>query len=172
MRSLRLRDGRWLARGRRAKAGSDLLPGGRALFCEFILHLIPKAVAKRSHLPGSGRREGQIKAFGGKLSFREFYHQSRPRSLFSDQDQLPYSLKAFRLRIDFPREYPLKPPTLRFTTKIYHPNVSEDGLVCLPLVSKDNWKPYRKIYQGRVGLAQERGRGRRGLLDQVVVGVL
>ncbi|GAB1286509.1 Ubiquitin/ISG15-conjugating enzyme E2 L6 [Apodemus speciosus] len=62
-------------------------------------------------------------------------------------DQLPYSLKAFRLRIDFPREYPLMPPTLRFTTKIYHPNISEDGLVCLPLVSTENWKPYRKVYQ-------------------------
>lgn len=62
-------------------------------------------------------------------------------------DQLPYSLKAFRLRIDFPREYPLKPPTLTFTTKIYHPNISEDGLVCLPLISKENWKPYTKTYQ-------------------------
>ncbi|XP_052038794.1 ubiquitin/ISG15-conjugating enzyme E2 L6 isoform X2 [Apodemus sylvaticus] len=62
-------------------------------------------------------------------------------------DQLPYALKAFRLRIDFPREYPLKPPTLRFTTKIYHPNIREDGLVCLPLISPENWKPYRKIYQ-------------------------
>lgn len=62
-------------------------------------------------------------------------------------DQLPYCLKAFGLRIDFPREYPLKPPTLRFTTKIYHPNISEDGLVCLPLISTENWKPYTKAYQ-------------------------
>lgn len=67
--------------------------------------------------------------------------------MFLLPDQYPYSLKAFRLRIDFPREYPLMPPTLRFTTKIYHPNVSEDGLVCLPLISAENWKPSRKIYQ-------------------------
>lgn len=62
-------------------------------------------------------------------------------------DQLPYGLKAFQVRIDFPREYPFKPPTLRFTTKIYHPNVREDGLVCLPLISNENWKPYTKPYQ-------------------------
>ncbi|KAK7822325.1 hypothetical protein U0070_014424 [Myodes glareolus] len=62
-------------------------------------------------------------------------------------NQAPYNLKAFRLRIDFPREYPLKPPTLKFITKIYHPNVSEDGLVCLPLISIKNWKPYTKTYQ-------------------------
>lgn len=62
-------------------------------------------------------------------------------------DQLPYRLKAFHLRMDFPREYPLMPPTLRFTTKIYHPNISEDGLVCLPLISTENWKPYTKAYQ-------------------------
>ncbi|XP_038193036.1 ubiquitin/ISG15-conjugating enzyme E2 L6 isoform X3 [Arvicola amphibius] len=63
------------------------------------------------------------------------------------QEQPPYNLKAFRLRIDFPREYPLKPPTLKFITKIYHPNISKDGLVCLPLVSIGNWKPYTKTYQ-------------------------
>lgn len=74
-------------------------------------------------------------------------------------DQLPYRLKAFGLRIDFPREYPLKPPTLRFTTKIYHPNISEDGLVCLPLISTENWKPYTKAYQGRVGPTQAAGEG-------------
>nr|XP_006989703.1 ubiquitin/ISG15-conjugating enzyme E2 L6 [Peromyscus maniculatus bairdii] len=62
-------------------------------------------------------------------------------------DQPPYHLKAFRLQIDFPREYPLKPPTLKFITKIYHPNISEDGLVCLPLISIENWKPYTKTCQ-------------------------
>lgn len=36
---------------------------------------------------------------------------------------------------------------MRFTTKIYHPNISEDGLVCLPLISTENWKPYTKAYQ-------------------------
>lgn len=58
---------------------------------------------------------------------------------------------------------------MRFTTKIYHPNISEDGLVCLPLISIENWKPYTKTYQGRVSLAQKGDPWRRGLLDRVVV---
>ncbi|CAH6788422.1 Ube2l6 [Phodopus roborovskii] len=62
-------------------------------------------------------------------------------------DQPPYNLKAFHLQIDFPREYPLRPPTLKFITPIYHPNISEDGLVCLPLISTENWKPYTKTCQ-------------------------
>lgn len=62
-------------------------------------------------------------------------------------DKPPYHLKAFNLRIDFPKEYPFKPPTVTFTTKIYHPNVSESGQVCLPLLSKENWKPYTKTCQ-------------------------
>ncbi|XP_015333436.1 ubiquitin/ISG15-conjugating enzyme E2 L6 isoform X2 [Marmota marmota marmota] len=61
--------------------------------------------------------------------------------------QPPYNLKAFNLRIDFSKEYPFKPPTVKFTTKIYHPNVSESGEVCVPLLSKENWNPYIKICQ-------------------------
>ncbi|XP_066107646.1 ubiquitin/ISG15-conjugating enzyme E2 L6 isoform X2 [Saccopteryx bilineata] len=59
----------------------------------------------------------------------------------------PYNLRAFDLRIDFPKDYPLRPPTVTFTTKIYHPSVDSDGQVCLPIISKENWKPYTKAYQ-------------------------
>ncbi|XP_047372291.1 ubiquitin/ISG15-conjugating enzyme E2 L6 isoform X1 [Sciurus carolinensis] len=62
-------------------------------------------------------------------------------------DQPPYNLKAFNLCIDFSKEYPFKPPTVKFTTKIYHPNVNESGQVCLPLLSKENWNPYIKTCQ-------------------------
>lgn len=105
-----------------------------------------------------GKGVNQIKALGENPSFRGLHHQNRTQCLLFDQEQPPYNLKAFRLRIDFPRDYPLKPPTLKFITKIYHPNVREDGLVCLPLISIANWKPHTKTYQGRAGLAQKRVR--------------
>ena len=44
-------------------------------------------------------------------------------------------------------EYPFKPPTLKFVTPIYHPNVDEKGGVCLPLILQENWKPAVKIDQ-------------------------
>ncbi|XP_004437425.1 PREDICTED: ubiquitin/ISG15-conjugating enzyme E2 L6 [Ceratotherium simum simum] len=59
----------------------------------------------------------------------------------------PYNLKAFKLRIDFPEEYPFRPPTVKFTTKIYHPSVDYDGQVCLPIISNENWKPSIKTCQ-------------------------
>ncbi|XP_003464270.1 ubiquitin/ISG15-conjugating enzyme E2 L6 [Cavia porcellus] len=62
-------------------------------------------------------------------------------------EQPPYSLRAFHLRLDFPREYPLLPPTVTFLTRIYHPNVDEQGRVCLPLLSSQNWKPHTKARQ-------------------------
>uniref|UniRef100_A0A8D1BVZ1 E2 ubiquitin-conjugating enzyme n=2 Tax=Sus scrofa TaxID=9823 RepID=A0A8D1BVZ1_PIG len=60
----------------------------------------------------------------------------------------PYNLRAFNLRISFPEEYPFKPPTVTFTTRIYHPNVDSEGQVCLPIISNENWKPCTKTCQG------------------------
>ncbi|KAM9659622.1 ubiquitin/ISG15-conjugating enzyme E2 L6 [Trichechus inunguis] len=62
-------------------------------------------------------------------------------------DQPPYNLRAFNLRIDFSEEYPFKPPKLKFTTNIYHPNVDENGEVCLPIITKKYWKPCTKTCQ-------------------------
>ena len=44
-------------------------------------------------------------------------------------------------------DYPFKPPTLNFATKIYHPNVTNDekGSMCLGLLRPDQWKPSSRI---------------------------
>ncbi|PAA92178.1 hypothetical protein BOX15_Mlig023549g3, partial [Macrostomum lignano] len=59
----------------------------------------------------------------------------------------PYNKGAFRINIDFPVEYPFKPPKVTFKTKIYHPNVDEKGQVCLPIINPENWKPATKTEQ-------------------------
>lgn len=68
------------------------------------------------------------------------------------QDNPPYNKGAFRIEINFPAEYPFKPPKINFKTKIYHPNVDEKGQVCLPIISAENWKPATKTDQGRPSL--------------------
>jgi len=62
-------------------------------------------------------------------------------------ESAPYNKGAFRIRIDFPAEYPFKPPKITFQTKIYHPNIDEKGQVCLPIISPENWKPATRTDQ-------------------------
>lgn len=54
---------------------------------------------------------------------------------------------VFHIQITLPKDYPFKPPTLSFKTKIYHPNVTNDerGSMCLGMLRADEWKPPNKI---------------------------
>ncbi|KAJ3438998.1 ubiquitin-conjugating enzyme e2 [Anaeramoeba flamelloides] len=46
----------------------------------------------------------------------------------------------FKLKLVFPEEYPNKPPNVKFLSKIFHPNVYNDGRICLDIL-KNNWSP-------------------------------
>jgi len=59
--------------------------------------------------------------------------------MFGPSDS-PYAGGIFNVSIQFPVDYPFKPPRIMFTTKIYHPNINAQGFICLDIL-KQNWSP-------------------------------
>jgi len=64
---------------------------------------------------------------------------------------------VFVARLVFPQDYPLNPPTMRFTSKIFHPNIYPDGKVCISILhppgddplgyekSSERWSPVQSV---------------------------
>lgn len=49
----------------------------------------------------------------------------------------PYAEALFHLYLTIPSNFPTQPPKAYFTTKIFHPNVSETGEVCVNTLKRD-----------------------------------
>jgi len=52
----------------------------------------------------------------------------------------PYKGGTFHFKLDMPQNFPFKAPSVKFTTKIYHPGIDEGGNICVSIL-RDEWKP-------------------------------
>lgn len=60
--------------------------------------------------------------------------------LLRGPSETPYEGGTFLLRVEFPTEYPFKPPKIKFNTKIFHPNISRKGTICMDILAEE-WSP-------------------------------
>lgn len=55
----------------------------------------------------------------------------------------PYHGHSFRICITLPERYPFNPPLCKFIDIPYHPNIKDDGRVCIPLL--DQHRSYKSL---------------------------
>ncbi|RCK66299.1 SUMO-conjugating enzyme UBC9 [Candida viswanathii] len=59
----------------------------------------------------------------------------------------------YPVTIEFPEEYPSKPPKVQFPKDFYHPNVYPSGTVCLSILNEDSdWRPVITLKQILLGV--------------------
>ncbi|KAF9089956.1 Ubiquitin-conjugating enzyme E2 T [Mortierella sp. GBA35] len=59
-------------------------------------------------------------------------------------EDTPYHGGSFKIDIHIPDKYPFEPPRCQFLTRVYHPNIDEQGLICLDILKsqpKGAWGP-------------------------------
>ncbi|CAK9212540.1 hypothetical protein BDL97_18G047700 [Sphagnum fallax] len=59
-------------------------------------------------------------------------------------DETAWEGGIFSLRLIFGEHYPEKPPQVRFTSDVFHPNVYSDGTLCMDVL-QDKWSPCQNV---------------------------
>jgi len=77
---------------------------------------------------------------------------SHLRASFPGPPDTPYEGGTYIVDIKIPNEYPFRPPSMSFTTKLWHPNVSsQTGAICLDTIGSA-WSPVLTIKSALLSL--------------------
>ncbi|WZN58575.1 ubiquitin-conjugating enzyme E2 [Chloropicon roscoffensis] len=100
---------------------------------------------RKDHPPGFFARP-ETKEDGSTNMFRWKCHIPGRKDTIWEGGYYPIS-------IDFPEEYPQRPPKCKFSEGFYHPNVYPSGTVCLSILNEDEgWVPSITVKQILMGI--------------------
>jgi len=54
--------------------------------------------------------------------------------------ETPFEDGVFKLTLEFTEEHPNKPPKVKFSSKMFHPNIYADGAICMDILAA-RWSP-------------------------------
>ncbi|XP_058807924.1 NEDD8-conjugating enzyme UBE2F-like [Phymastichus coffea] len=115
---------------------SDEIPGKRISIRDKLL--IKEAQEMEQNLPSNC-----------KVTFND-PHCLHEFDLLIVPDEGYWSGGYFHFLITVPEDYNIIPPTVKCLTKLWHPNINEDGQVCLSILRQSSidgmgWAPTRKL---------------------------
>lgn len=62
---------------------------------------------------------------------------------------------VYPLKIEYPADFPSKPPKIMFPANFYHPNVYPSGKICLSILNESqDWKPSITLKQILLGIQE------------------
>jgi len=74
------------------------------------------------------------------------------RASFPGPPDTPYEGGTYLVNITIPNEYPFRPPVMKFSTKLWHPNISsQTGAICLDTLGSA-WSPVLTIKSALLSL--------------------
>ncbi|KEI38888.1 uncharacterized protein L969DRAFT_95055 [Mixia osmundae IAM 14324] len=69
------------------------------------------------------------------------------------KENTPWQDGTYKVVMQFPEDYPSKPPKCKFVPPLFHPNVYPSGTICLSILSEDKgWKPSITVKQILLGI--------------------
>jgi ubiquitin-protein ligase len=77
---------------------------------------------------------------GTSLTVTIWTNASHPYELRLQPAETPFEDGSFRLTLTFTDSYPTRPPTVRFISDMFHPNIYANGELCLDIL-QNRWSP-------------------------------
>ncbi|XP_019326842.1 PREDICTED: ubiquitin-conjugating enzyme E2 G1 [Aptenodytes forsteri] len=90
--------------------------------------------------PGNELNKNPVEGFSaGLIDDNDLY---RWEVLIIGPPDTLYEGGVFKAHLTFPKDYPLRPPKMKFITEIWHPNVDKNGDVCISILHEPGEDKY------------------------------